>query len=388
MKIKTLNKIAKDGLNLLGDGYEVVGEEYSAGDVDGIMLRSFKMHDYPFEDSLKAIARAGAGTNNIPIPACTEKGIVVFNTPGANANGVNEMVLTGMLLACRDVLGATKWVNEANMSELGVAKSVEKNKSKFKGPELKGKTLAIIGLGAIGVLVANTAISLGMEVVGYDPYMTLGNALSLNAKIKIENDINDIYKEADFISIHIPLMEQTKNTINKESFVLMKDGVNILNFARGGLVDEAALKKAIDSGRVNKYVTDFPNENVLGYKNVICIPHLGASTVESEINCAVMAAVQVKDFLENGNIVNSVNAPGCSLGTAEKGKRISVLFSGEKAKKCVDDILNESGNSVKKMASSSKGDLFYGLYDFADLVRDEVVNKLNSCDGVLKARLI
>ena len=307
--ILTLNKIAKCGLDQLNDNYKITDD--ANVDADGIILRSFKMHDMGLPESLKAVARAGAGTNNIPIDKCSEKGIVVFNTPGANANAVKELVIAGMLLASRDVIGGVAWANTLTGDD--VDKQVEKGKSNFAGCEIKGKTLGIIGLGAIGILVANAAYALGMEVIGYDPYLSVDSALKLSRHVKKANSPEEVYAAADYITIHVPLMDSTRNTINAETIAQMKDGVIILNFARGGLVNNADIKKALADGKVAKYVVDFADSETVNQPGIINIPHLGASTAESEDNCAVMAAQELADYLENGNILNSVNFPNCSL---------------------------------------------------------------------------
>ncbi len=378
-RIKTLNKIDPRGLALLGDKYEI-----DAGDSsEGIILRSYKMHDYDFPSELLAIARAGAGVNNIPLDKCTEKGIVVFNTPGANANGVKEAVLTGMLLVCRDFVGAINWVKEADTSELGVAKTVEKNKSTFKGGEISGKTMGVIGLGAIGILVANMAHSLGMTVVGYDPYLSEENANRLNSEVRVEKDLDAIYKQADFISLHLPLLDSTKGFVSAAAFAKMKSEAVLLNFARGGLVDEVELKKVLADGKIAKYVTDFPSEEVLGVEGVIAIPHLGASTNESETNCAVMAANEMKDFLENGNVKNSVNIPDCSLGEFKAKTRLTVLAKDEQK----SEIEKALPLALASATKSEKG-LFYGIYDFENKLGESDVEKLDSLDGLLRLRIL
>ncbi len=381
--VKTLNKIDKKGLKLLGSNYQITDE----GDENAIILRSYKLHDYEFPKSLLCIARAGAGVNNIPIARCTQEGIVVFNTPGANANGVKEMVLTGLLLGCRDVVGAAKWIREADTSQLGVAKTVEKNKSNFKGCELKGKVLGLVGLGAIGVLVANVAIELGMKVVGYDPYLSVKNALNLSPRVGIVEDLHDLYKVSDFVSLHLPLMEQTKNIVSRDAFDSMKDGVCLLNFARGGLVDDDELEKYINKGKVRRYVTDFPNEKLLELDNVVCIPHLGASTFEAETNCAVMAIGELKDFIENGNVTNSVNVPQCSLGKAKAGKRLTV-FGKTHARVLVDGFISKMQNKMETSVIKISNDIFYCIFDFEMDLDDDVIESISKLNGVLKARLI
>lgn len=292
--ILTLNKIAKCGLDRLGNNYTVT-EDMNA-DADGIILRSYKMHDMEFPASLKAVARAGAGTNNIPIDRCSEKGIVVFNTPGANANAVKEIVIAGMLLASRDIIGGVEWSNTLTGDD--VDKQVEKGKSNFAGCEIMGKTLGVIGLGAIGILVANAAVALGMNVIGYDPYLSVDSALKLSTKVHKANSAEEVYAVSDYITIHVPLLDSTRNTINAETLSMMKDGVVILNFARGGLVNNDDIKKAIADGKVKKYVVDFTDSETVNQPGIINIPHLGASTSESEDNCAIMAADEISDYLE------------------------------------------------------------------------------------------
>ncbi len=382
-KIKTLNKIDEKGLASLGKDYEICEEEA----VDGIILRSYKMHDYEFPSSLKCIARAGAGVNNIPISRCTDKGIVVFNTPGANSNAVKELTLTGLFLACRDVIGAIKWIENADCSELGVAKTVEKNKSNYKGVELLGKTLGVVGVGAIGNKVANMAAALGMKVIVFDPYLTIRRAVGLDNSITVLSNKDGLFPECDFISIHVPLNDATRACLGKNEFEKMKDGVVLLNFSRGGLVDDELLFKYMDSGKVSKYITDFPNEKLVGRENVISIPHLGASTFEAETNCALMAASELKDYLENGNISNSVNFPNCDLGLAEKGKRLSIIAREEK-RFDIDSIIFTAGKAINKYNSGIKNGNYYALFDFEEEIDDEVVKKLLDKDLIVKHRII
>ena len=351
--ILTLNKIAKCGLDQLNDNYKITDD--ANVDADGIILRSFKMHDMELPESLKAVARAGAGTNNIPIDKCSEKGIVVFNTPGANANAVKELVIAGMLLASRDVIGGVAWANTLTGDD--VDKQVEKGKSNFAGCEIKGKTLGIIGLGAIGILVANAAYALGMEVIGYDPYLSVDSALKLSRHVKKANSPEEVYAVADYITIHVPLMDSTRNTINAETIAQMKDGVIILNFARGGLVNNADIKKALADGKVAKYVVDFADSETVNQPGIINIPHLGASTAESEDNCAVMAAQELADYLENGNILNSVNFPNCSLPEDNIG-RIAIAHKN-------------IPNVIAKFT-----------------IPAEAIEKLNQIDAVIRVRVI
>lgn len=380
--ILTLNKIAKCGIDQLNDNYKITDD--ANVDADGIILRSFKMHDMELPESLKAVARAGAGTNNIPIDKCSEKGIVVFNTPGANANAVKELVIAGMLLASRDVIGGVAWANTLTGDD--VDKQVEKGKSNFAGCEIKGKTLGIIGLGAIGILVANAAYALGMEVIGYDPYLSVDSALKLSRHVKKANSPEEVYAAADYITIHVPLMDSTRNTINAETIAQMKDGVIILNFARGGLVNNADIKKALADGKVAKYVVDFADSETVNQPGIINIPHLGASTAESEDNCAVMAAQELTDYLENGNILNSVNFPNCSLPEDNIG-RIAI------AHKNIPNVIAKftealSSVNISDMINKSKGELAYTIINTDHAIPAEAIEKLNQIDAVIRVRVI
>lgn len=380
--ILTLNKIAKCGLDQLNDNYKITDD--ANVDADGIILRSFKMHDMELPESLKAVARAGAGTNNIPIDKCSEKGIVVFNTPGVNANAVKELVIAGMLLASRDVIGGVAWANTLTGDD--VDKQVEKGKSNFAGCEIKGKTLGIIGLGAIGILVANAAYALGMEVIGYDPYLSVDSALKLSRHVKKANSPEEVYAAADYITIHVPLMDSTRNTINAETIAQMKDGVIILNFARGGLVNNADIKKALADGKVAKYVVDFADSETVNQPGIINIPHLGASTAESEDNCAVMAAQELADYLENGNILNSVNFPNCSLPEDNIG-RIAI------AHKNIPNVIAKftealSSVNISDMINKSKGELAYTIINTDHAIPAEAIEKLNQIDAVIRVRVI
>ena len=380
--ILTLNKIAKCGLDQLNDNYKITDD--ANVDADGIILRSFKMHDMELPESLKAVARAGAGTNNIPIDKCSEKGIVVFNTPGANANAVKELVIAGMLLASRDVIGGVAWANTLTGDD--VDKQVEKGKSNFAGCEIKGKTLGIIGLGAIGILVANAAYALGMEVIGYDPYLSVDSALKLSRHVKKANSPEEVYAAADYITIHVPLMDSTRNTINAETIAQMKDGVITLNFARGGLVNNADIKKALADGKVAKYVVDFADSETVNQPGIINIPHLGASTAESEDNCAVMAAQELADYLENGNILNSVNFPNCSLPEDNIG-RIAI------AHKNIPNVIAKftealSSVNISDMINKSKGELAYTIINTDHAIPAEAIEKLNQIDAVIRVRVI
>ncbi len=385
-KIQTLNKIDSDGLKLFPSDYKISDEQLEA---DAIVLRSYKMHDMELPKSLKAVARAGAGVNNIPIDKCTENGIVVFNTPGANANGVKELVIAGLLLTSRDIIGAVNWAKTLVGKGNEVASLVEKGKKNFAGQEIEGKTLAVIGLGAIGVLVANAASSLGMNVVGYDPYITVRHALELNQNIKWVEGIEALLAQADYVTVNIPLTPETKGYINKEKFDMMKDGVKILNFARGGLVDNADLKVAVESGKVSNYITDFPDEESLKMDKVISIPHLGASTKESETNCAIMAVNQVKDFLENGNIKNSVNFPNAEM---ESHNEARILIANKNVPNMVSQIsavLATEGINIDNMLNKKRGDIAYNIIDVDSKTIDESIKeKLMAIEGIFMVRII
>ena len=386
-KIQTLNKIDPEGLHLFPlNAYEIASE---LPNPDAIVLRSFKMHDMELPKSLKAIARAGAGVNNIPIEKCTEKGIVVFNTPGANANGVKELVIAGLLLTSRDIVGAINWGKTLIGEGDAVPALVEKGKNDFAGQEIKGKTLAVIGLGAIGVLVANAASALRMKVIGYDPYMSVQHALKLSREVTWVEGIQPLLAQADYVTLNIPLTPETKGYINKEKFAMMKDGVKILNFARGGLVDNNDLKAAIDSGKVSNYVTDFPDEDTLKMEKVISIPHLGASTKESETNCALMAVDQVKDFLENGNIKNSVNFPEASM---ERNGGCRILIANKNIPNMVSQIsavLAAESINIDNMLNKKREGIAYNIIDVAQTeINDSLKDKLLSIEGVFMVRII
>ena len=385
--VKTLNKISNVGLSKFDEAKYTIDD--SAQSPDAIMVRSAAMHDMEMPSSLLAIARAGAGVNNIPIPKCTDLGIAVFNTPGANANAVKELVICGLLLSSRKVTKAIDWCKTIKDEGDNVGKTVEKGKSAFAGPEIKGKTLAVIGLGAIGRLVANTAESMGMEVYGNDPFISVEGALSLKRDVHLVKTREEIFKECDFITVHTPLVDDTKKMINKETIAMMKDGVVVLNFARDLLVDDEAMCEALASGKVKKYVTDFPNPNVAGVEGVIATPHLGASTAESEDNCAVMAVKEIMDFVENGNIVNSVNYPKCDLGVCDKTTRITVCHKnipnmiGQ-----LTSVVAAEGINVSDMVDKSKGDYAYAIIDCDDPATEQLVSKLQAVEGVIKVRVI
>ena len=387
LKIQTLNPISSKGLDLFPrDGYEVASEFSTP---DAIVVRSFKMHDMELPSNLKAIARAGAGVNNIPLDRCTNQGIVVFNTPGANANAVKELVLTGLLLASRDVVGGINWVQSIADKGDEVSKLVEKGKSNFGGNELKGKRLGIIGLGAIGAMVANTALEFGMEVVGYDPYLSVEAAWELSSEIEKATGLETLLSNVDYISIHVPLLDSTKGMFNHEKFAMMKDGVSIMNFARGGLVDNADLKEALKSGKVSTYVTDFPTVDVLGVKGIIPIPHLGASTEESEENCAIMAVNQIKDYLENGNIRNSVNFPKCYLSKTVGEKRVTI--ANHNIPNIISEVTTVLANhniNICDLLNKSKGDIAYNIIDVNGDLTEEAINELKGIDGVITVRVI
>lgn len=386
-KIQTLNAIDPKGLSLLPLGdYEIASEIINP---DAIVLRSHKMHGMELPSSLKAVARAGAGVNNIPIEKCTEKGIVVFNTPGANANGVKEMVIAGLMLASRDIIDGAIWVKSLDGKGSKIPAMVEKGKKNFVGQEIKGKTLAVIGLGAIGVLVANAAKSLGMNVIGYDPYISVEQALKLSNRVDLVKGIEVLLTQADYVTLNIPLTDETKGYINKDKLKMMKDNVRILNFARGGLVDLNDLKDAIASGKVAKYITDFPNEEVLKIDNVIAIPHLAASTQESETNCAMMAVSQVKDFLENGNITNSVNFPTAIM---ERHEGCRILIANKNVPKMVSQISNilaAEGINIDSMLNRKYNGIAYNIIDITRKTLDpSIATKLKEIDGVSMVRII
>ncbi|MEL1133718.1 phosphoglycerate dehydrogenase [Desulfitobacterium sp. THU1] len=384
-KINCINKISETGLGLFTDHYVNVDRHE---DANGILVRSAKMHDLDLPNTIEAIARAGAGVNNIPLEKCAEKGIVVFNTPGANANGVKEMVLATMIMAARNLIGGVNWVTSCQ-TDPDVANLVEKNKAKFVGTEIKGKKLGVIGLGAVGILVANAANKLEMEVYGYDPYISVEHAWKLSKFIKPIKSVDDIFRECDFITAHVPLTDSTKGMFNKNAFEQMKDGVILLNFSRDTLVEEDMLLEALKTGKVAKYVTDFPNPKVCGTEGVIAIPHLGASTAESEENCAVMAVEQMMNYLENGNIKNSVNYPNCDMGVCTQAARIAINH------KNVPNMLGQFTSTLAKenvnisdLMNKSKGGYAYTLIDIETQAELEMINKLREIEGVLRVRVI
>lgn len=384
-EILTLNKIAKCGLDELDSSKYTITDD-AAADADGIILRSFAMHDMELLPALKGVARAGAGTNNIPIEKCTEKGIVVFNTPGANANAVKELVLAGLFLAARKVTDGIAWANTLTGDD--VAKQVEKGKSNFAGGEIKGKTLGVIGLGAIGGMVANAAVALGMKVIGYDPYLSINAAWRIESHVKQAANYDEVFENSDYITMHIPLTDDTKGFINAEAIAKMKDGVKILNFSRGQLVDSNDIKKALADGKVSSYVVDFPDAQTVNVPGIIAIPHLGASTEESEDNCAVMAACELKDFLEYGNITNSVNFPNCSLPVGGVGRVAVAHKNTANMIGQFTSVLGAENINIADMINKSRGDVAYTIINTDHSVTDAVVEKLSAIDGVLRVRAI
>ncbi len=384
--IQTLNKIADIGI----DNFDKAKYTVNDGNENphAILVRSASMHDMDFGDNLLSIARAGAGVNNIPVEDCTKKGICVFNTPGANANAVKELVFLGLLISSRKVPDALEWVETLKGNGDQVGKMVEKGKSNFAGPEIMNKTLGIIGLGAIGVLVANAAISLGMKVIGYDPYLSIKAAWGLSPSVENAKSMDEIYAKSDYITIHIPFNDTTKNTIDAEAISKMKPNVRILNFARGGLVDDDAVIEAIDNNKVNCYVTDFPSDNVIGKKGIVAIPHLGASTPESEDNCAYMAAVQTIDYVENGNIKNSVNLPDAEMERTS-AERICVIHKNIPATLSkITTVFSGSNVNIENMVNKSKKEYAYTILDVDDIITDEMYKNVENIDGVISVRCI
>ena len=384
-KIQTLNKIAKCGLDNFDEKYEISD---TVENPDGIILRSFKMHDMEIGDNLKAVARAGAGTNNIPVDEYAKKGIVVFNTPGANANAVKELTIAGLLLASRKITDAVDWAKTLKGNGDNVGPMVEKGKSAFAGPEIKGKTLGVIGLGAIGVQVANAAEALGMKVIGYDPFLSVEAAWAINTSIKKSNDINRIFAVCDYITLHLPLNDNTRGLVNAELLENANEGIRILNFARGELVDTKALLEALESGKVASYVTDFPNDEVIGVKNVVAIPHLGASTPESEDNCATMAGKELVDYLENGNINNSVNYPSCSMPRSGDLRITIAHLNKQSMLSQISSIISGHGINIENMINKSKKDYAYTIIDASGTVEDNDIQAIADIEGVLKVRII
>ena len=384
-QVYNLNKISPKGTDLFTEAYQTVEQMDNA---DAVLVRSAAMHDMAFPKSLAAIARAGAGVNNIPLDRCAEEGIVVFNTPGANANGVKEMAICGMLLGSRDIVGGIRWVQSIK-DEGDVAKKVEKGKSQFAGNEIKDKALGVIGLGAIGGPLANAAIGLGMKVYGFDPYISIDAAWHLDSNIIPVKSREEIYEKCDIITLHVPLLDSTKKMINAETLAMMKDGVILLNFARDLLVDDDALEVALKSGKVKRYITDFPNDRTAGMEGVVAIPHLGASTEEAEDNCAKMAVKQVMDYLENGNITNSVNYPNCSMGICTKAGRVTILHKNipnmitRLASRVADRKIN-----ISDMLNRSRGEYAYTMLDLDDKTPSDLAEELEKIDGVIRVRAI
>ena len=367
------------------------GSDYVFGDFsdpEAILLRSFNMHDYAIPESTLCVGRAGAGVNNIPIDACSQRGVVVFNTPGANANAVKELVICGLFLAGRKIADGIAWAKTLEGKGADVGKTVEKSKGAFVGSEIKGKTLGVIGLGAIGAMVANAAIGLGMKVLGYDPYISVDAAWNLNSGIKKETDVNEIFKKSDFISLHVPLNDGTRATVNKDTIAIMKDGAAILNFARGELADENSVIEALKSGKLTRYVTDFPTDALLTTENVVAIPHLGASTPEAEDNCAVMVARQVVDFIENGNITNSVNMPNCALPRQGKS-RITVFHRNVKNMLgSITSIIGGEGVNISNMLSRAKGDFAYLMLDLDEELSTDALARISELNDVIRVRAL
>ncbi|MBE7081735.1 MAG: 3-phosphoglycerate dehydrogenase [Clostridiales bacterium] len=384
--ILTLNAISPVINDVFDASYNVAND---ATNPVGIMLRSFKMHDYKLDENTIAIARAGAGTNNIPVQEYAEQGVVVFNTPGANANAVKELVLAALLISSRNIINATDWVKTIKGQGDEVGKLVEKGKAQFAGQEIKGKTLGVIGLGAIGALVANAALDLGMKVCGYDPFLSVGAALKLSSEVKVVKELNDIAKNCDYITIHIPYIpDQNKGLINAGLIRKMKDGVILINCARGEIVDNNDIIKATESGKVAKYVVDFPSDELIGVKNVICIPHLGASTEEAEDNCAVMAAKQLIDYIENGNVVNSVNYPTCSMPRTTEHRLVILHKNTKNILAQITGTVGNEGINISNLTNQSKGDYAVTILDIDNKVSEDAIKNIAQVDNIIKVRVI
>lgn len=384
-KYNCLNAISEAGLKSLSSDFVKTDD---VNEAEAILVRSAAMHDMEFSDNLLAIARAGAGVNNIPLDKCAEKGIVVFNTPGANANGVKELVIAAMILTSRNLIAANGWVNE-NKDDENIGKTMEKAKSKFAGREVKGKKLGVIGLGAIGVLVANAASSLGMEVIGCDPFLSVQNALNLSRKVKLVKEREEVFRTCDYITVHVPLLGDTKEMINADTISMMKDGVIILNFARDLLVKEDAVIEGLASGKIAGYATDFPSVKLANTKGVVAFPHLGASTTESEDNCAVMAAAEITDYLENGNIRNSVNFPACDMGVCSQAGRIAVLHKNvPNIISGLTTVFGQSGINIDKMMNQSRGEYAYSIIDIDKAGAKDIADEIATKEGILKVRVI
>ena len=382
--IKTMNGISDLGLSKFGSSYEI---DVEGALPDAMIVRSAALCDMQFPESLLSIARAGAGVNNIPVERCAEEGIVVFNTPGANANAVKELAITALLLSSRKIVEGVNWARTLEGDD--VEKQVEKGKSKFVGPEIRDKKLGVIGLGAIGVMVANAAVNLDMEVHGFDPYISVDHAWGLSRMVKRAADLKELLRECDYISLHVPLTNETKGMFNEQLFSQMKQGMRILNFSRGELVNDTDIIAALGSGVVNTYITDFPSARLLHVPGVIPVPHLGASTPESEDNCAVMAAKQTKDFLENGNILNSVNYPACDMGVSQVKHRITIAHKNiPNMLGQISAVLANQGANIENMINRSRGDYAYTMIDFEDVITDDNVNRIKNIEGVLRVRVI
>lgn len=384
-KYNCLNAISEAGLKSLSSDFVKTDD---VNEAEAILVRSAAMHDMEFSDNLLAVARAGAGVNNIPLDKCAEKGIVVFNTPGANANGVKELVIAAMILTSRNLIAANGWVNE-NKDDENIGKTMEKAKSKFAGREVKGKKLGVIGLGAIGVLVANAASSLGMEVIGCDPFLSVQNALNLSRKVKLVKERDEVFRTCDYITVHVPLLDDTKEMINADTISMMKDGVIILNFARDLLVKEDAVIEGLASGKIAGYATDFPSVKLANTKGVVAFPHLGASTTESEDNCAVMAAAEITDYLENGNIRKSVNFPACDMGVCSQAGRIAVLHKNvPNIISGLTTVFGQSGINIDKMMNQSRGEYAYSIIDIDKAGAKDIADEIATKEGILKVRVI
>ena len=383
--ILALNNISKAAETKLKADYNFTTESDAP---DAIVLRSFSMHDYALPGSVLAVARAGAGTNNIPVAEYAKKGVVVFNTPGANANAVKELVIAALIMSGRKLVDGIKWVDTLAGKGAEIGKTVESGKKAFVGREILGKTLGVIGLGAIGILVANAALALGMKVVGYDPYLTTDHALKIDSKVVVVESLDELMSESDFVTIHVPYMESTKNTINAANIAKMKKGSVVINLARGELVDTDAVLDAVKSGQLSRFVTDFPSEKVIGVENVIALPHLGASTPEAEDNCAIMAAAELKDFLENGNVKNSVNFPSCSAPRAG-AERITVIHKNEKSVlSAITDIIGKAGCNIENFVSQSRGEYAYAIVDTTEELPDSAIESICKMSSVIKCRVI
>ncbi len=384
-QVHCMNVIAQAGIDQLGEGYQLTDQLANA---DAVLVRSASLYEVELPEKLMAIARAGAGVNNIPLEECAKRGIVVFNTPGANANGVKELVLAGMLLAARDISGGIQWVQE-NAGDANITKDAEKSKKNFAGTEIGGKTLGVIGLGAIGALVANAARSLGMKVLGFDPYLSVEGAWNLDHHVRKVNDLDTLLMESDYITIHVPSMPATNGMISADAISKMKEGVVVLNFARDLLVDEEAMAAALESGKVRHYVSDFPNQVSVHMKNAIVTPHLGASTEEAEENCAMMAAKELRRYLEEGNILNSVNFPRVDLGPLRTAARLAIFHQNiPNMISQITAVLSGDGINIANMSDKSRGEYAYSLLDAECDVPEEMLEKLASIDGVYRVRKI